>query len=338
MMKRYNYWIGILVSTILIIFFFRKIDWIDTWNLVKNVRIEFILVIIILQFISIWVRAKRWGYLLLHIKKIGLRRLFTSLTIGFMANNLLPTRLGELVRAYLLGSREQISKIASLATIVVERLFDGFIILILFFFSILFTYFPEKTSQQIASKGTIQILGFIVFSFYIAVIILLLFYRYSNKGMSIGCHKFLSLLPKNSEAYVLNKLNSFVQGFEVLKRNRDLLIVFFYSCVIWFLSPLSIYLLYLAFNIKLSFVSAFFLSAVIVLGVSIPSAPGYLGTFHWACAVGLMILGVETTLAKGFAMLLWVINFVPVTAAGLFFLWREGLTLKGLQKTEIESH
>ena len=92
-----------------------------------------------------------------------------------------------------------------------------------------------------------------------------------------------------------------------------------------------IFLLFLPFRIHLSFLAAVFINVILVFGITLPSAPGFIGTFHWACAAALMFLGVEANLAKSYSIILWFTSFIPITALGLFFLWKEGISLKTLK-------
>ena len=74
---------------------------------------------------------------------------------------------------------------------------------------------------------------------------------------------------------------------------------------------------------------------VLIFGVSIPSAPGYIGTFHWACAAGLAFFGIEPNLAKTFSIILWLAYFIPITLLGIILLWQEGLSLRSIQDNRI---
>jgi uncharacterized protein (TIRG00374 family) len=261
--------------------------------------------------------------------------LFHATAIGFMANNILPARVGEFIRAYVLGSKERISKTASFATIVVERLFDGFVILFLFLLVILFLPFPPDRSQMI-SQQQIKTAGLVTFFLYLTVLGIFLALRFHNEkaGRFIGL--FLKPLPSGLSSRIKTKIDSFVCGLEILQRARDILVVAGYSLFLWIVTALSYYFLFLAFHLDLPVLAAFFLLVVLVFGVSIPSAPGYIGTFHWACAAALIMMGSEANLAKSFALLLWFVGFIPITFLGLFSLWMEGMSFGQLKEGEKE--
>jgi hypothetical protein len=333
-MKRQTYWIGFALSLFFLFLFLRKMDLAEIWRVFKGVNYLYSLLLMAINLGTLWIRAKRWGFLLKPIKPVGTPSLFRATAIGFMANNLLPARIGEFLRAFLLGSRERISKTASLATIVVERLFDGFAILFLFFLVLLFMPLPPARPGQIITQEMIKTVGIGSFLFYCFALGVLLLLRFENRATKRVIAFFMDCLPDRFSRSVQEKLASFLEGLKVLKKDKDILIILGYSLALWIILAFSVYLLYQGFQIKLSLLSAFFVETILVFGVSIPSAPGFIGTYHWACAAALIYLGVEVNLAKGYAIVHWVANFLPLTGAGLFLLWREGLTLRALPSAE----
>ena len=121
-----------------------------------------------------------------------------------------------------------------------------------------------------------------------------------------------------------------------MHRTGDIWVIIGYSLFLWVGFGLSHYFLFLAFHLDLPVLAAFFVLVALTFGVSIPSAPGYIGTFHWACAAALIFLGVESNLAKSFSLLLWVAGFIPTILLGLFSLGKEGMSLRQIRETEKE--
>jgi len=335
-MNKYGYWIGLVLSLIFLIIFLRKIDLASVWNIFQSVEYLYIIPLIFIHLSTIWIRAIRWQYLLAPIKDVKLGPLFNATAIGFMANNILPARVGEFIRAYVLGSKEKISKTASFATIVIERLFDAFTVLLIFLLVILFMPFPPDRSPTF-TQHHIKMAGFLSFFLYLIVLGALLSLRFHNEKAKRLIGFFLKHLPQKLSDKILIKIESFVRGLEILQRAKDILVITGYSFVIWLVLSISYYFLFFAFHLDLPILAGFFLLVVLVFGVSIPSAPGYIGTFHWACAAGLIFLGIEANLAKSFALLLWFVSFVPIIFLGLFSLWLEGMSLGQLKKTDPES-
>ena len=334
-MNKYGYWIGFFLSLFFLAIFFRKIDLTSIWNSFQQVDYLYLLPFIVINLFSVWIRARRWEYLLAPIKKIKISTLFYATAIGFMANNILPARVGELVRAYVLGSKERISKTTSFATIVVERLFDGFTILSIFLVVILLMPFPPDRSR-IFTQHHIKMAGFLSFFLYLIILGLLLALHFHNAKANRLIGFFLKRLPQGVAHKISKTIESFVLGLEVLQRTKDMGVIIGYSCLLWVVNSLSYYFIFMAFHLDLPVLAAFFLLVVLTFGVSIPSAPGYIGTFHWACAAALIFLGIEVNLAKSFSLLTWFVGFIPTVILGLFALGKEGMSLRQLKETEKE--
>ncbi len=329
-MNKKGYWFGFIVSIIFLLLFLRKIDWSVVWRNLRSVELTQILPLMLVNFLTMLIRAKRWQYLLRPIKRVALGELFKATAIGFMANYLLPARIGEFIRAFLLGTRVQISKTASFATIVVERVFDGLTVMVMFVVVLLWMPFPPSHSA-IFNEENIKLVGLLSFLFYLLVMITLLLMRFHNERVNRIFAFFLKPPPPPITSKVVQKVDAFVSGLGILKNTRHIFMTCFYSALLWTVSFLLIYYLFYPFRIKLSLLAAIFLNVILVFGITLPSAPGFIGTFHWACAAALMFLGVEDNLAKSYAVILWLISFIPITSLGLFLLWKEGISWKALK-------
>ena len=131
MFRSLRVWIGFVFSAVLVGLFFTLVDLSDVWNAFKEANFLFMLPAVVILFISLWIRCVRWTLLMRPVAAISATRLFPYAIIGYMANNLLPARIGELVRAWILGERERIPKASAIATIAVERLFDGGVLVVM---------------------------------------------------------------------------------------------------------------------------------------------------------------------------------------------------------------
>jgi len=334
-MRKRTYFIGLVLSLFFLALFLRKIDVREMGEIFKKVNYLYTLPLMGLNLFALWVRARRWGLLLRPIQPIPSWTLFRVTAIGFMANNILPARIGEVVRAVLLADRARISKTASLATVVVERLFDGFTVLFLFALVLLIMPFPpERTGGfTLEAMKSFGVFSFVLYSFVFVILLLL---RFQNRRSLALLRFFLGRLPENWSRVLHRHVESFIAGLEVLKDGSKILMVILYSFFLWSVLAATPYLLFYGFHLPLSFWTAVFIEVVLVFGVTLPSAPGFIGTFHWICAAALIFLGIEANLAKGFALILWLCGFVPVTALGLMLLWIEGLSLQVLKRAEAE--
>lgn len=133
MFKRWQFWLGLLISAVFLYLALRGLDLPEVWQHVRNAEYWWLVPGVAIYFFGVWARTWRWHYMLRALKVVSLRRLFPIVCIGYMGNNIYPARIGELLRAYVLRRKEGVSISASLATILVERIFDGVIMLLFVF-------------------------------------------------------------------------------------------------------------------------------------------------------------------------------------------------------------
>ena len=148
--------------------------------------------------------------------------------------------------------------------------------------------------------------------------------RFHNHRLNRLIGWALKPFPARVSTRILEIINSFVFGLEILRRKKDILIIKGYSLLLWIVLTLCVYLLFLGFGLHLTLLQAFFVEIILIFGVSIPSAPGYIGTFHWACAAGLAFFGIEPNLAKTFSIILWLFILSPSPCWVLFYSGRKG--------------
>ncbi|MCP4401395.1 MAG: flippase-like domain-containing protein, partial [bacterium] len=172
-----KFWLGILISIVCLYFVFRNIEVDKVLETMRSVNYFYLVLAAVLQVSTIVLRAERWKYLLAPIKKLTFKHLLPATMIGFMANNVLPARAGEFIRAYVIGKKENISKTTSFATIIIERVFDmitmlGFLVIIL-----LFVKFPQQTGSgtgsSLISFERLQIVGSLAAVFIFALLLFL---------------------------------------------------------------------------------------------------------------------------------------------------------------------
>lgn len=324
---RYKFWIGIIISLVFLYLFLRKVEFHELWISLKGVNFLYIIPIIMLMPVMFLVRAERWRCLLIPVRNIGIPSLFSATVIGFAANNILPARIGEIVRAYVIGRKENISKSSALATIIVERFFDGLMVILFILLIIAFPPFREVDIME-RLKGA----AFLLSGIFIGGVIAMIFLRYNTTVALKWARLIFSPLPHRFSEKLLGILNSFVEGLGIIGKGWHIFLIFIYSLIIWLLAVLVAYILLPAFSLKgLPIMAAIFIQVAIAFGVAVPSAPGYVGTFHFACAAGLGLLGVDSNTARSFAIVMWAVSIIPVTVLGLFFLWRDNLSLREIK-------
>jgi uncharacterized protein (TIRG00374 family) len=265
------------------------------------------------------------------IKTIPIQRLFSITMIGFMANNVLPFRLGEFVRAYSLSSKEEVSKSASLATIFVERIvFDLLALLVIF--GIVLAISPLIVVEELKIGAIVTIctgLVGLLFTVYLS--------RRSQRDSRI-LKRILNLFPVRVRLTLESTVSKFATGLEFMRDWRRIFWVTFYTFVIWVVLGLSNYFILLAFGWSDMPVSASFVILVVVsILIMVPASPGFIGVYHYGTVISLSYYGIPREEALSCALVMHATQFLVITLVGFYYLRREHLSLKEIEKEAEES-
>ncbi|MFH1058516.1 MAG: lysylphosphatidylglycerol synthase transmembrane domain-containing protein [Pseudomonadota bacterium] len=325
-----HYLVGIIISLVAGWFFAKTVDFSQMGQALAGMHLVWLIPCTVLYIVSYVFRSLRWHYLMRPVARVPFRPLFSALMIGFLGNNLLPAHLGEFVRAYVLGRDQGVSKSATFATVVLERVYDGLTVLFLLMIVLLFMDLPDRgvagshlTAQGLRTAGWA---GLAVFAGLMAALQLL---RWQRARMLGVCRFCLRPLPGHLSDRILEMVAAFADGLAVA-RAGDLLWIILHSLLVWVFLGLYAWSLMPAFGLSLGPLAGLLMEVVIALALLIPSAPAFLGTFHLAAAFTLGYMGADAGVAGSYAMVLWLVHFVSTTAIGAWFLWREGLGWRAL--------
>ena len=322
-MKRWQFWIGLLISVVFLYFSLRVIDFAKVWITLQTAKYLWLIPGIAVYFVGVWVRAWRWHYLLRPLKKVPTHTMFPIVTIGYMGNNIYPARAGEVLRAYVLKKREGIPISASLATIIVERIFDGVVMLAFVFLNL-----PElaKLNHDSGFVGNIQqaaLWGTFAFIGALAVFLLAAMFPFvTEKVVNTLINR---LVPSRFREKVQSVTSRFLSGLESLRSPKDALMVFFTSVLIWLLETGKYWFVMQAFPFNVSFFALMLMNGIVNLATTLPSAPGYIGTFDAPGIALLMAYGVPGEVAAGYTLVLHAALWLPITLLGAYYFTREGL-------------
>ena len=255
---------------------------------------------------------------------------YSALLIGFAANNVFPLRLGEVVRAYVAARHSSRRKTFFLATIVVERILDGIVLVGILALASYLTPLP-------AGGREIQLLVTILFAS--AAFAVWMLARAESHSLAL-LRWLLRAAPARVARGLDVRLQSFLAGFAQLRRPADLARLLLFSVLIWCCELTSYALIIHAFGVTFSGLTALAAPAVLLAAVNfstmIPSAPGYVGVFHLTGVAALAIFGVSKESALAIATVSHAIQYLLVTSAGLVMLGREHLSLRSVSKAAIE--
>lgn len=334
-MKKWQFWLGALISIVFIWLALRGLHLEEFWDSVKDANYVWLLPGIGVYFVGVWVRAWRWHYLLGPIKRIPTQTMFPITTIGYMGNNIYPARAGEVLRAVLLKRKEGVSVSASLATIIVERIFDGVVMLAFVFLNL-----PELARLTSASGFVGNIQGVAIWgtaAFLGALVLFLLAAMFPQRATKIGFWFIFRLVPKRLHERILGLMTKFLDGLASLRSPFNVLMVFFTSVLIWLLETGKYWFVMHAFDFNVSFFALMLMNGIVNLATTIPSAPGYIGTFDAPGIAVLTAYGVEHSVAAGYTLVLHVALWLPITLLGAYFLTREGIHWSDSLRTETKS-
>ncbi len=314
---------GLLISAVFLYLAFRKVDFNLLAESLKRAEYIWLVPSFFLMLLSVVFRALRWRYLLRSVKDVEFIHLFSASAIGLMANNLLPARLGEIARAWVIGEKAGISKTTSFASIVVERVFDGFTVI---FFLVIVLLFGN-----LAIPASMTKVAYVAVSFYILAIVFLAMLRFNRTRTFAIVKALTSHLPPGASAKVDKLLGSFMEGLTVLKRPRDIAAAGLLSFLVWLPNILVMHLVIRSFGLGTSFLATLTVFIIVTFGIMIPSAPGFVGTVQYCFVIGLSLFGVKESEALSISIVYHAGTFIPMTAAGLFCLAREGISFSGLR-------
>lgn len=286
------------------------------------------------------IRAVRWRVLLLPVLPASrMRSRFAAVAIGFMANNILPARIGEFARPYALSRLEPVSITAAFGSLVVERFMDGVILLIFLVIPVFTPFFPDVAA--VFEGGGLAIFQGAV-ALVLGVLVVLVLMATLPKQFLAAARVALKVLPEAWSLRATQLLEGLLQSMAIMREPRLLALGFAWSLFFWTWHGLSFWLGMLAFDIDTGWLSAMFTEAVVGFGVALPSAPGFFGTFHASAHFALTtVYGVAEEQSLAFAFAYHFGGWIPITAIGLWFTWKLGFSLGDIgsapQQVQVES-
>ena len=317
MLKRWQFWLGAGISALCLTIALRNLHLGDVWLVLRSARYGWIIPGVVVYFFGVWARTWRWDYLLRPMKRVPLRRLFPVVVIGYMGNNVYPARAGEVIRAYVLRQREGVSISASLATVVVERVFDGLVMLIFVFVALPFTPMPAWLQWMVIAASILFFGALAVFM----VLATKVEWAEAAYGWAID-----RVVPLRFRQPVRGFADRFMTGLHSLRSGRGVLMIFATSIVIWLAETVKYWFVMHAFDFSVPFWVLMLMNGIVNLATTFPSAPGYVGTFDAPGIEILSIFGVGRSLAASYTLILHAALWLPITLLGFWYMGHESVT------------
>jgi len=292
--KLLKFFLGLIISSLFLYYSIQKFDFNDFKIMIINSDFKLVALSSFILIFSVYLRALRWQILLDF--KLSNNFLYKAQLIGYFGNNILPLRLGEFLKSYIVGEKYNVSKSIIFGSIILERILDmfivGFFILLIFFIN----------ANLLLSINQLLLYGLLFIGFI------------GLMGVFIAFKKISFKINNSNKIFLL--FNDVYKGFSNLN-NKNFIYALLYSMLIWFLYLLQVYLMQSAFNLNLTLNQSLILLVISTAAISIPALPGNFGTFEGSVVYSLSLFNIIDNF--GFAFILHAISFIPYTILGLFY-------------------
>jgi uncharacterized protein (TIRG00374 family) len=314
--------LGVLISAIALYVALRGIEWSDAGEALQEARYPLLLPALVALLSALLLRSIRWRLLFYPQPGLELRKFFGTLNVGYLVNNLLPFQVGDLVRAYLLGELQGLSKARTLSTVILERVVD-----VLVLFGLLLCLVPFVSVPAWAAVPTAVAAGLCLLVGGVLVGVA------GNRLRALSVlEALLRFVPGRFHENFRGIAESVLDGLAVLSRPRILAMVVGWSLGSWMTTALALFFVMMAFNLGVSFSAAIFVLVMTSFGFFVPSSPGALGVYHAISIESLVrVFDIDRGLAASYSMVAYLLFYtVPLVIGGLF-LWRERFSWRRLR-------
>ncbi len=313
--------LGLLLSAFLLWWVMKATSPRVVWDLLSHSNFALWIACMVAATAIFPLRARRWAALLEPVAgRLAFKPLWQSTAIGMMVNNVIPFRAGELARAFALSRAEsRVPFTAAFASLAIDRLFDGTIVLMLMLVATLDPAFPS--GRMIGDhplgfylKGAAIFLGAVLLVLVAIVLVPHTIFGAIDAVMRRVAPRF--------EPRLRALMDGFASGLDVLRNPRLLTEVFLWTLAHWLCNAFAFWLGFRALGIGAPFTAAFLIQGLIAIGVAVPAAPGYFGTFEYFGKAGLVLYGVGDAQAVSWVIGFHVLSYIPITVMGVWYLTR----------------
>lgn len=329
-----RFWLGMSISVACLVLAFRRVQWVDLAAALRSVDWLILALAGLVAVLDQAVRSKRWQVLLTPVGEVSTADSFIYLSIGALANNVLPLRIGEILRAVLLAEKRHLGRSAVFATVVVERVLDVLMLVLAALLLMLAMPLPPAVKRTMLVLGVASAAALVAFWWIAgqasqesggrlhgwAAAWSRRILGQPNETGPEGSSLLQSLLHK-----AWSMARSFVDGLGAVRSPRLLARTSFLSVIAWFCSMLYVWLVLRACHLDLPWTAGLMVLVIVNFGAAIPSSPGGLGIVHWLAKLALTPWNVPAGEALSFAILVHAVLFSVTVLVGLICLWHEGL-------------
>jgi uncharacterized protein (TIRG00374 family) len=328
-MQDWRVWVGLGVTAVAIGVTLRGVDLREVGRALASANPIWLILMMPINVVALWSRSVRWRYLTVSLREdpISIGALFRATAVGFMTLNILPLRIGELARPWLLARETGVRGSAALGTVVLERAFD-FTTIAMIGSGVLF--FHTKALPTWVQSGAV------VFALLACIPFLMVVGLRLREAATLAIlARIFGFLPANVGAQLLEVVQELCRGITALKGARSMILVLAHSALLWgVITPAPFLLGLFAFGIDISpgdaILATYTAMVFTALAVAAPSAPGFFGVYHFACREALNLFGVSSAIAVAYGTAAHMCYWVPTTLVGLVCAIQTGARLADL--------
>lgn len=300
--------VGCVVGSLFLYLAFRGVSWNDLKTGMGQMRPFYLLPAGLFVLMCQIVRTLRFRVIISPFSDLSIRCLWDVTNIWVAANVIMPARLGELARPYLLQSRG-VSFSSTFGAVMVERFFD--LSGLLFLLGVVLWNSPQLPRLYTVFGGALLLLLIVGYSLVLIIL-------NNQEKFQAVVYKLVSILPERPAAFISRFLRRLIAGLGIMASPKKALLISMYSIILWVLFSCITYTFLLAFSIEAPFLVAVTIQVLMALGIALPSAPGFIGTFHAVGRYALALFGVNAVVAVAFAT---AYHLFVLTTSLLLGLW-----------------
>lgn len=330
--------LSLLITTACLWWTFRGTHWDELWASLRFANWSMLLWYLVLLTAVHVTRTLRWGNLLSGLERVPFRPLNEASAIGFMMLIILPFRLGEFARPYLIAQRSGIRKSPAMTSVVFERIVDGVVVAVAL--RVLLFWVPDDSPDV----GKVQLAGTLMFAVFFLGLVFLLVARWKHALVLGVLGRTLRLVSARLAEKVVHVVDGFVGALRQLPDAKNMTLFFGWTALYWVLNGFGMWVLANAFDcsgagavacepLGLTLFQCYVALGVLIVGMMIPAAPGSAGTFQFAVLLALgVFLPARVVKSSGvaYANVLWAVQMVQQIAFGLFFMMRSQLSFRDI--------
>jgi len=322
--------LGIAISIAFLYYAFRNLDLSRALATARDANYWLLILSAAVATCMFPLRARRWRTILDPVApKLPFGPLWRSTAIGVMVTNVIPLRAGELARPLALTRQvPSVSFSTSLASVAVDRVFDGIVVMVLLAIGVALAHFPTNTT--IGGYSLAHAAGFVVggaLALLVAFYILVFFPKTLIRAFELVARRVSPAIERRGA----EMLARFSEGLSVLRTPGHFIAVFGWTLAHWLVQPLAFWLAFLAVGVHVPLAATLIVQGIIVILVALPSAPGFFGPFEAGAAISLSLYGVSQSEAATWALLFHIASFIPITVIGAYYAVQLGFSMHDMR-------